>query len=331
MARRPLLLAVVAVATFGVVFVAAGLDGWGPPAANESEIGEISRWCERVSAGLLREPVNTLGNLGFVIAGLAMFTVLSRDTVRGRPAPNPFIANTPVAILYASATLFLGPGSMAMHGTHTPFGAWLDNVSMVAFILIPWLHNVAVMGRWRPRTFFVAYTSVLVAYGTGYWFAGSDLGIGLDLFGLSIGLWVVSEVVFRFWSPTVRVLSGAVGFGVALAFGVTPAEVGSNLDRYWWVILFWLPGLLATSPAPVRRRYLPWFWTGMASFFVAYTIWLTGTAEHPRCDPDSLLQRHAIWHLLSAVAAFSFFWFLRTGRPVHSASSSSTVSGSVPS
>ena len=48
----------------GVLAVAAALsrlDGWGDPASNESAIGEVSRWCERVGSGLLREPVNTLG------------------------------------------------------------------------------------------------------------------------------------------------------------------------------------------------------------------------------------------------------------------------------
>lgn len=319
------------VAAFGIVFVLAGLDGWGPPAANESPIGQISRWCERVSDGLLREPVNTLGNLGFVIAGIAMFGMLSRDTAADRPRRNPFIGHSPVAILYASATLFLGPGSMVMHGTHTRFGAWLDNTSMVAFILVPWLHNVAVMGRWRQRTFFTAYAAMLGAYSAGYWFLGSDLGIGLDLFGLSIALWAISEVVFRFWSPVVRVLSGTVGFVVALAFGVTPFEIASSPDRYWWVVLFWLPGIFATSPAPVRRRYLPWYWVGMAAFLSAYAIWLTGTATHPACDPDSILQPHAIWHLLSAVATFSFFLFLRTGDHSEESSPVPVARGSEPS
>ena len=38
-------------------------------------IGEASRWCERVSGGLFREPVNTLSNLGFMIVGLYIFWI----------------------------------------------------------------------------------------------------------------------------------------------------------------------------------------------------------------------------------------------------------------
>ncbi len=316
MHTRPLRIAVTSLAVFAAGFVAWGLIGWGPPAANEQAIGEISRWCERVSGGFLREPVNTLGNLGFVVAGLVMFATLARDTVRGRTGvPNRFFGNTPVAVLYASAAVFLGPGSMVMHGTHTRFGAWIDNVSMVAYILIPWLYNLSQLGRWSRQTMFRLYAGLLAAYAAGYWFIAPDLGIGLDLFGLSIGVWVVSEVLFRFWSPAARVWSGLVGFGVAAVFGVTPSVMLDSPGEYWWVVLFWVPGLVATHPAEGRRRYLPWFWVGIASFITAYAIWLTGTDTHPACDPDSLVQAHAIWHVLSAVATLAFFWFFRTERP----------------
>ncbi len=313
--RSPTTIAVYALAGFTILYVTIGLIGWGPPAANESPIGEISRWCERVRAGLLREPVNTLGNLGFIAAGLAMFRVLARDTPSGAPVGNRFFGHQPVALLYAAAAVFLGPGSMVMHGTHTFFGAWIDNVSMVAYILIPWLFNLSILGRWRQSTLFRTYGALLGLYAFGYWFFGNDLGIGLDLFGVSIGLWIISEVLYRFWSPAARLWSGLVGFVVAAVFGIMPGEIFADLGEYWWVALFWVPGVIATGPAPGRRRYTPWFWAGCASFIVAYAIWLTGTDEHEWCRPDSLIQAHAIWHLLSAVATWCFFEFLRTERP----------------
>ena len=60
------------------LFIIFGANGWGVPAENEQAIGQISRWCERVSGGFFREPANTLGNLGFVFTGLYMF-----DLVKG--------------------------------------------------------------------------------------------------------------------------------------------------------------------------------------------------------------------------------------------------------
>ena len=105
-------------------------------------------------------------------------------------------------------------------------------------------------------------------------------------------------------------------YGVAAAFGITPITMAQNPGEYWWVFLFWLPGLLAVDAPPGRRTYTPWFWAGVASFLIAYAIWLTGTADHPWCRPDSLVQAHAIWHMLSAVATWCFFIFFRTEHEV---------------
>ena len=99
-------------------------------------IGEASRWCERVSGGLFREPVNTLSNLGFMLVGLYMFWVLSNDK---NNSSNPFIGINKISILYASVVIYLGPGSMLMHGTNTEWGAWADNLSMIMYIILPWL------------------------------------------------------------------------------------------------------------------------------------------------------------------------------------------------
>lgn len=316
---RPTAVILIALGVFALAFVTVGLVGWGEPAPYEQAIGEISRWCERVSGGLLREPVNTLGNLGFVVAGLAMFTVLATDTKEQRLEHNRLIGNQPIALLYAAATVFLGPGSMVMHGSHTFFGAWIDNVSMVAYITIPWLLNIALHRGWSNAVFFGAYGSVVATFAGGYWFFGPDLGIGLDLFGVSIGLWIISEVLFRFWSPEMRILSGFVGFAVAAVFGITPTEMLEQPGEFWWVVLLWVPAALANSPAGSRRRYTPWFWAGVISFLTAYSIWLTGTDTHPWCRPDSILQAHAIWHLLTALATWCFFKFLRTESPAASA------------
>ncbi len=179
-----------------LLFILFGSNGWGPSAANEQAIGEISRWCERVSGGFFREPVNTLGNLGFVVTGLYMFYKLSKDAT----APKGIImfSSSSLALLYASASTFLGPGSMAMHGTHTKFGAWLDNVSMVTYILILWIYNLKRLSNFTHKTFYYIYLSILIYFAIAYWNFGSGLGIGLDIFEVSIGLWLSTEVLVRF-------------------------------------------------------------------------------------------------------------------------------------
>lgn len=272
-----------------------------------SLIGEASRWCERVSGGLFREPLNTLSNLGFMIVGLYMFWVICNDK---QNSTNPFIGITPISVLYASVVIYLGPGSMLMHGTNTDWGGWADNLSMIMFIILPWLYNIYSMSSWTSKQLLSIYISIVIIYSIWRWFTDWGLGINFNLFGVSIGLWAISETLYRFWSPSFRFLSGFVGFIVLLLFGTLPNEVFNNFSEYWWVILFWLPGLLA-SKQPVNKRTYKWYFLGMIAYFSAFAIWLTGVPDHNLCKPDSIIQAHSIWHLLSALATYFFFLHFR--------------------
>jgi len=270
-------------------------------------IGEASRWCERVSGGLFREPLNTLSNLGFMVAGLYMFWVICNDK---QDSINPFIGITPISVLYASVVVYLGPGSMLMHGTNTEWGGWADNLSMIMFIILPWLYNIYSMSTWTSKQLLSIYISIVIIYSIWRWFTDWGLGINFNLFGVSIGLWAISETLYRFWSPSFRFFSGFVGFIVLLLFGTMPNEVFNNFSEYWWVILFWLPGLLA-SKQPVNTRTYKWYFLGMIAYFSAFAIWLTGVPDHNLCKPDSIIQAHSIWHLLSALATYFFFLHFR--------------------
>ena len=270
-------------------------------------IGEASRWCERVSGGLFREPLNTLSNLGFMVSGLYMFWIICNDK---QDSSNPFIGITPISMLYASVVIFLGPGSMLMHGTNTNWGGWADNLSMIMFIILPWLYNIYSMSNWTPKKLISIYISIVLIYSIWRWFTDWGLGINFNLFGVSIGLWAISETLYRFWTPSFRFLSGFVGFIVLMLFGTMPNEVFNNFSEYWWVILFWVPGLLATKK-PVNTRTYKWYFLGMIAYFSAFAIWLTGVPDNELCEPDSIIQAHSIWHLLSALATYFFFLHFR--------------------
>ena len=271
-------------------------------------IGEASRWCERVSGGLFREPINTLSNLGFMLVGLYMFWVLSNDE---NNSSNPFIGVNKISILYASVVIYLGPGSMLMHGTNTEWGAWADNLSMIMYIILPWLFNIYSMSKWTISQFLYTYISIVVIYSIWRWFTDFELGINFNLFGVSIGLWVISEVLYRYWSPIFRLISGFVGFLVLMLFGTMPNEVFENFNEFWWVILFWLPAILSNQQPKYSRTY-KWFFLGMISYLSAFAIWLTGVPDHESCSPDSLIQAHGIWHLLTALSTYFFFIHFRS-------------------
>ena len=275
-------------------------------------IGEASRWCERVSEGIFREPVNTLSNLGCMVVGLYLFWILCNDP---KNSNNPFIGINPISILYASVVIYLGPGSMLMHGTNTEWGGWADNLSMIMYIILPWLFNIYNMSKWSINKFFITYVSIVVIYSVWRWFTDFELGINFNLFGVSIGLWVISEVLYWFWSPKFRILSGFVGFIVLMLFGTMPNEVFENFNEYWWVILFWIPAILSNQKPKYSRTY-KWFYSGMISYLSALAIWLTGVPDHSSCSPDSLIQAHGIWHLLTALATYFFFLHYRSAKTV---------------
>ena len=207
---------------------------------------------------------------------------------------------------------------MAMHGTHTQFGAWLDNVSMISYILILWIYNLKKLTKFSDRSFFISYSVLLGYYAYSYWFFDSGLGIGVDLFELSIGLWIATEVLVKLPNIYGRVLSGLTVLVTQQLFGSSVIDSFQNLQENWEMLLYFIPALIPRLHNDVERKYTPWFFVGVASFFGALMIWETGVPDHPWCEPDSWLQAHMVWHLLCAAATLSFFNFFRTEKNITS-------------
>jgi hypothetical protein len=93
---------------------------------------------------------------------------------------------------------------------------------MIMFISIPWLVNIFVVKDFSENVFAKTYVSYITIYALMSWNFGNDLGIGLNLWFLSIALWVITEALQHFYSPLLRLLSGFIGFLVAAVFGVFP-------------------------------------------------------------------------------------------------------------
>ena len=64
-------------------------------------IGEASRWCERISDGPFREPINTFTNLGFMFVGLYILYVLSNEK-----SFNEFSGLNKITVLYGVCLLY---------------------------------------------------------------------------------------------------------------------------------------------------------------------------------------------------------------------------------
>ena len=53
-----------------------------------------------------------------------------------------------------------------------------------------------------------------------------------------------------------------------------------------------------------RRRDDRWGYWAVGALLAAFGIWLLSHDGGLLCDPHSLLQGHAVWHLLCGVAAY---------------------------
>lgn len=117
---------------------------------------------------------------------------------------------------------------------------------------------------------------------------------------LFLGLVLVCELVGLYPREVpVVVFAGNVAFAVLLATAITLEVRLARRGR--------------------TRTDLRWGGAALLVMLVAFAIW--NASQHGLCDPDSLLQGHAVWHLLGAVSAYLLFRLWASEEP----SQSSTV------
>lgn len=143
-----------------------------------------------------------------------------------------------------------------------------------------------VLGKHFDLTSMFLVASFVAAYGLARLFGG-----GLGLFhGLFWGFLAVSEVVYFFGPPVPVILhAGNVVFALLLLVGAGAEVMLWRRDR---------------EPAVLR-----WGVAAFGSLAVAFTVW--NLDQRGWCDPDSLLQGHAAWHVLCAVSAWCLFGVYR--------------------
>jgi predicted membrane channel-forming protein YqfA (hemolysin III family) len=95
----------------------------------------------------------------------------------------------------------------------------------------------------------------------------------------------------------------------ALLGGLVPASRRVLFDVLLGVALITLGVVAYGKWRHVRRR---WLQTALGLLLTAMTAWIADLS-HLWCDPTSLLQGHALWHLLTAAAAGCTFAYYREG------------------
>jgi hypothetical protein len=167
--------------------------------------------------------------------------------------------------------------------------------------------------------------SALAYVAVGAWLAGRGLRPGpgrgpLLAFGLAVGLAGIGSADYHgTGSPAARLLHD--GGLYAVAGFVAAAEVARWSGRGHWAAS--PPRADPAHPAdpaqPVRRahpaRRVAWtprrraaYRAALAATAAGAACWWAGRTASPWCDPDSLLQPHAGWHVLTAAALAAWAW-----------------------
>ncbi len=92
--------------------------------------------------------------------------------------------------------------------------------------------------------------------------------------------------------------SPIAGSGSAL-FGLTIAAFAFVEFAIWW-------------RRPQLRSARSWLVASGAIFAVALFIWWMSHTGHPWCDPQSVVQGHAAWHVLDGIAMVTVYLFFRS-------------------
>ncbi len=171
--------------------------------------------------------------------------------------------------------------------------------------------------RMRADPFYPALYACIVVYsgiGAAFFHASlTDWGGKLDMASmvLSFGFWLAYNVTRARDLTRGRFLALFLGLAAVLlvprvVFGVLGLEIFAGLVAAVLVSEV----LVARSPLRIERR---WLWIGLALYLPALLVWWLSLSGHPLCDPASLLQGHAVWHVITALSPAALYLYFRDG------------------
>ncbi len=146
----------------------------------------------------------------------------------------------------------------------------------------------------------------------------TDVGGHLDLLSMFLlSGFAVAYAAVRWWRRGPGTLGGvfglAVGVGMAGHFRGGDVPVLGHLGNAVFAVQLWLAiGLEVALWRRGRRgdgarQDARLGIASVGTLALAFAIWTTGMRDHPWCHPDALLQQHAVWHALDALAAYLLY------------------------
>ncbi len=223
----------------------------------------IHVFCEADTGGLFKQDANSVSALLFTYFGLAIAWSASRKKAESPSPPSQNLMNRSDFYpgVYSLALVLLGFGTLAMHGSLTGEGGFLDVSSMYIWVSFCVCYSFLRIVRRGPICFLAAYAalSAFLVLSTKRGFLPVD-----QTFGALILISVLLELVYK--------------------------SVNRKQVRF-------------------QNR---WAIYTAVSFFSAFGIWNLSLAGRPFYYPDTILQGHAVWHILCAVATWTIYRYYQS-------------------
>ncbi len=155
------------------------------------------------------------------------------------------------------------------------------------------------------------FSTIIVGIGSAFYHASlTFFGQFIDVFGMYLiatFILVYSWERIRKFSRTLTIIFYVLlNTTFALALYLIP-----ETRRFLFAVIL-LFGVISEIVVQKNSRLMiqrKWFYSGLTVFAVAYIIWILDITK-VLCSPDSLLQGHAVWHILGAVAIlFLYIYF----------------------
>jgi len=236
------------------------------------------QYCECIHFGPVKQPWNTFSDIGFILLGvlglLLPFMLWGPDQYR---YVNRMTYNGRYTFMYGFVIISMGPGSMLFHISFNAFGGLGDGLSMYLF-----------------GGFLFAYAVIRLFGGLLHVSRDGEFWVFLSIF--------VIVVI------------------VALAANIYLMQTLETANKTLYVMLCLVPpGVILTLISAIAYEHSGtgwgWFVASVVFFGLAFLVWGLGHDGKALCNlsgsaPNSWLQAHAVWHVLSAGGVYCLYWFL---------------------
>jgi hypothetical protein len=233
--------------------------------------------CERLRDGLVAQPVNTASALAYLLAAAWLARQGARQEAAARRE----------TLAFGLAVAAAGVGSVDFHGPGSPAARWLHDAGLaaaVSFVAVHDLTRLAAGGvRGTPRT-----------RGAPPPASPPTRCPGRSGRRLAVPAWAATAGAALALLAVAPAAGGALAGALGLLVAAGEVALWRRGDRGARVAAATSRGDRGADAAAYRA--------GVAALAVGAACWWLGRTGGPLCDPDSPLQGHAAWHLLTAFA-----------------------------